>query len=180
MRTHGTLTRWNDDRGFGFVTPAKGTVDIFVHISAFPRAGGCPRQNELISFEVELGPDGKQRAVRVMRASQKTAGQSPAPREWRRPQGRKLGGASMLLVVGIISAYSYSRFTGGEVPTDVSVSTTPGQLLLEPAPNYSCDGRNMCLEMTSCDEATFFIRNCPNTKMDGDGDGVPCESLWCN
>jgi hypothetical protein len=33
--------------------------------------------------------------------------------------------------------------------------------------------------MTSCAEATFFLRNCPNVKMDGDGDGVPCESQWC-
>ncbi|WP_375320656.1 excalibur calcium-binding domain-containing protein [Aliivibrio logei] len=26
----------------------------------------------------------------------------------------------------------------------------------------------------------FYIANCPNTKMDGDGDGVPCESQHCN
>lgn len=38
MRTHGTLTKWNDDRGFGFITPAKGTGDLFVRISVFPRA----------------------------------------------------------------------------------------------------------------------------------------------
>ncbi|MBW8811191.1 MAG: excalibur calcium-binding domain-containing protein, partial [Lysobacter sp.] len=24
-------------------------------------------------------------------------------------------------------------------------------------------------------EAQFFLRHCPNTKMDGDGDGQPCE-----
>ncbi|MEL0646917.1 excalibur calcium-binding domain-containing protein [Pseudoalteromonas agarivorans] len=23
----------------------------------------------------------------------------------------------------------------------------------------------------------FFINNCPNTKMDGDGDGKPCENV---
>jgi hypothetical protein len=34
--------------------------------------------------------------------------------------------------------------------------------------------------MVSCAEATFFIRNCPGTTMDGDNDGVPCESQWCN
>ena len=39
MRKHGTLTKWNDDRGFGFITPAKGDRDIFVHISEFPRDG---------------------------------------------------------------------------------------------------------------------------------------------
>jgi hypothetical protein len=51
--------------------------------------------------------------------------------------------------------------------------------------NYKCDGRTRCSQMTSCEEATFFINNCPNTKMDGgrpgeQPDGVPCESQWCN
>ena len=45
---------------------------------------------------------------------------------------------------------------------------------------YSCDGREYCSQMTSCEEATFFIQNCPNTKMDGDRDGVPCERQFCN
>jgi hypothetical protein len=44
---------------------------------------------------------------------------------------------------------------------------------------YSCDGRTRCSQMHSCAEATWFIQHCPNTKMDGDGDGVPCESQWC-
>ncbi|PKH00542.1 hypothetical protein CXF95_03165 [Paraglaciecola sp. MB-3u-78] len=30
--------------------------------------------------------------------------------------------------------------------------------------------------MTSRPEAVYFIRNCPNTKMDGDRDGIPCEN----
>jgi hypothetical protein len=33
--------------------------------------------------------------------------------------------------------------------------------------------------MTSCEEAKFFVRNCPNVKMDGDGNGIPCEQQWC-
>ncbi len=44
---------------------------------------------------------------------------------------------------------------------------------------YTCDGRQHCSQMKSCDEAKYFIRHCPNTKMDGDGDGVPCERQWC-
>ena len=40
---------------------------------------------------------------------------------------------------------------------------------------FSCDGREHCSQMTSYEEAVFFINNCPNTKMDGDGDGIPCE-----
>ena len=46
-------------------------------------------------------------------------------------------------------------------------------------PSVQCDGRTLCSQMTSCDEATFFINHCPNTEMDGDNDGVPCESQWC-
>lgn len=44
---------------------------------------------------------------------------------------------------------------------------------------FKCDGRIYCSQMTSCQEATFFLRNCPGTKMDGNGEGVPCEKQWC-
>jgi len=46
--------------------------------------------------------------------------------------------------------------------------------------DFKCDVRTHCSQMTSCDEATFFLRNCPGVKMDGDHDGIPCEQQWCN
>ncbi len=45
--------------------------------------------------------------------------------------------------------------------------------------SFKCDGRTRCTQMTSCEEAKFFLKNCPNVKMDGDGDGIPCEEQWC-
>ncbi|MGH8173434.1 MAG: excalibur calcium-binding domain-containing protein [Rhodanobacteraceae bacterium] len=45
--------------------------------------------------------------------------------------------------------------------------------------SFSCDGRTRCTQMTSCEEATYFLENCPGVKMDGDNDGVPCEQQWC-
>ncbi len=42
--------------------------------------------------------------------------------------------------------------------------------------SFTCDGRVYCSQMTSRAEAEFFTRNCPNTKMDGDDDGIPCEN----
>jgi len=51
-----------------------------------------------------------------------------------------------------------------------------------PAPavlNARCDGRKRCSQMRSCEEATWFLKNCPGMEMDGDGDGVPCERQWC-
>jgi hypothetical protein len=28
-------------------------------------------------------------------------------------------------------------------------------------------------------EAKYFLKNCPDTKMDGNNDGTPCEQQWC-
>ncbi len=36
-RRQGVLADWNDERGFGFITPAGGRSRVFVHVSAFPR-----------------------------------------------------------------------------------------------------------------------------------------------
>jgi len=45
--------------------------------------------------------------------------------------------------------------------------------------SFKCDGRTYCSQMTSCEEATFFLKSCPNVKMDGNNDGIPCEKQWC-
>ena len=62
---------------------------------------------------------------------------------------------------------------------DQTTSTSHTKASANRSINYRCDGRTYCSQMTSCDEATFFINNCPGTKMDGDHDGIPCESQWC-
>jgi hypothetical protein len=48
------------------------------------------------------------------------------------------------------------------------------------ASRFACDGRTHCSQMHSCEEATFFLKNCPGTKMDGDHDGIPCETQYCS
>ncbi|MSP28289.1 MAG: hypothetical protein EXR80_07745 [Methylococcales bacterium] len=76
-----------------------------------------------------------------------------------------------------------------KLPNDIVLTEPPSQNneVIKPPSNgnYRCDGRTRCSQMTSCEEATFFINNCPNTKMDSgrEGekpDGVPCESQWCH
>lgn len=49
------------------------------------------------------------------------------------------------------------------------------QKVLDANQSYRCDGRIHCSQMRSYDEAVYFLRNCPGTKMDGNNDGVPCE-----
>ncbi len=45
--------------------------------------------------------------------------------------------------------------------------------------SFGCDGRQYCSQMKSCAEAKYFLANCPGAKMDGDGNGIPCEKQWC-
>lgn len=85
----------------------------------------------------------------------------------------------LLVLVGLFSIYS--RFSAESMaPLPVSsfdqeeVSTPQATTFIR-----QCDGRQHCSQMTSCDEATWFLQNCPGTKMDGEGDGIPCENQWC-
>lgn len=44
--------------------------------------------------------------------------------------------------------------------------------------NYSCSPRRTCKAIGSCQEANWYLNNCGwGGKLDGDGDGTPCESL---
>lgn len=49
-----------------------------------------------------------------------------------------------------------------------------------PAPGGSqpfCGAKRYCREMTSCDEARYYLNVCRVRTLDGDNDGVPCENL---
>ncbi|SER20040.1 Excalibur calcium-binding domain-containing protein [Amphritea atlantica] len=66
-----------------------------------------------------------------------------------------------------------SSFSSGSISTYRNSSLSSPKTLDQ---QFSCDGRQHCSQMRSRAEAEFFIRNCPNTKMDGDHDGIPCEN----
>ena len=59
-----------------------------------------------------------------------------------------------------------------EIANTQAVSSNPN--------HFQCDGRTHCSQMRSLEEARWFVRNCPDTKMDSDHDGEPCEndSRW--
>ena len=66
-------------------------------------------------------------------------------------------------------------------PTNSSIVAMPTGIVGAgaAASSFQCDGRTHCSQMTSCAEATFFLKSCPSTKMDGNNDGIPCEKQWC-
>ncbi|KAA0916000.1 excalibur calcium-binding domain-containing protein [Psychrobacter sp. ANT_WB68] len=71
-----------------------------------------------------------------------------------------------------------------EAASDTTSNAAPAAIPVvisqQAAPSFACDGRQHCSQMTSCAEATYFLQHCPNTKMDGNHDGIPCEQQWCN
>jgi endonuclease YncB( thermonuclease family) len=45
------------------------------------------------------------------------------------------------------------------------------------ADNAVCGAKRYCKQMANCAEARHYLLNCGLTRLDGDGDGVPCEAL---
>jgi CspA family cold shock protein len=51
--TQGTVKWFNNQKGFGFIQPADGSKDVFVHISAVERAGmHSLNEGQKLSFDV--------------------------------------------------------------------------------------------------------------------------------
>jgi CspA family cold shock protein len=60
----GTVKFFNNDKGFGFITPTNGGQDVFVHVSAVQ--GGSLREGDKVNYD--LGQDrktGKSKAENV-------------------------------------------------------------------------------------------------------------------
>lgn len=74
MHFEGTLTRWDDDRGFGYIESTQGGEPIFVHVSAWPHQAGRPRLHQRVTFEIEVGAKGKRaRRVQVIEPPRRVA-----------------------------------------------------------------------------------------------------------
>jgi len=176
MRFEGKLTRWDDDRGFGFLTPTQGGSEIFVHVSAFPRDGRRPAVGERLTFEVETDTRGKKRAGNVLCPGRPaTDRRAAAPRIRRSDKPGIVSRLAPLLVFVALASFGYAEYS--RRASDRPDVTMPYGY--QAASAFSCDGRTHCSQMTSCAEATFFLRNCPDVRMDGNNDGVPCERQWC-
>ncbi|MFJ7209908.1 cold-shock protein [Streptomyces sp. NPDC098789] len=57
----GTVKWFNQEKGFGFITPDDGGADLFAHYSAINANGfRTLEENSKVSFEVTQGPKGPQ------------------------------------------------------------------------------------------------------------------------
>jgi len=91
-----------------------------------------------------------------------------------------------LLIVIAFGAWAFYANNYGET----SAVDTIQQQIIEPIQNkythkrqtdisqepiYTCDGRKYCSQMNSLEEAVFFMRNCPDTNLNKNFDGIPCQ-----
>ena len=101
MRFEGVVKNWNDDRGFGFIEPAKGGQDLFVHVKAFPSSFGRPVVGTKVTFEVEPASDGKKRAIKVHPVSAAKLGTIPSNRRVNASKGWETSSIVALAFFGV-------------------------------------------------------------------------------
>lgn len=178
MRYQGKIVKWFDAKGYGFIKEVDEDCQIFVHISAFPLGQSKPKVDELVSFEIEDGVKGKQaynvqyvnRAKHVIR-----------PTKFEKPENRKSYSSLIIMMIfAFLLLHLMSPKKSNVVETKVEPSQSFSLTSTQKSKNFHCSGKSECSEMTSCDEAIYYLNNCPETIMDGDGDGLPCEDQWCS
>ena len=62
-------------------------------------------------------------------------------------------------------------------PRQFTTNASPARKLRPAAPSRSCGSKRYCGEMNTCEEATYYYEQCGVSRLDGDSDGTPCESI---
>ncbi|WP_024298051.1 cold shock domain-containing protein [Methylomicrobium lacus] len=195
----GKLVRWIDDKGFGFIKPATGDNDIFIHISALKGMSRPPVIGDTVLYQTEFDASGKLRAIYasiegvakqltlepVARKRELPTGSASYERAQQKPKQRinqpqkRLSSLPLLFLLLIIGGvFAYDKLA--HRPTEIvdQPTTQPVVESVIPEQHFQCQGKVYCSQMTSREEAEFYLDNCPGTKMDGDMDGVPCENQF--
>ncbi|MFB2685414.1 excalibur calcium-binding domain-containing protein [Shewanella mangrovisoli] len=187
----GILVRWNDEKGFGFIQPEQQGKDVFIHITVLKHMARKPQVGDSILYRTEIQNDGKVKAIKAsIEGVAVLANTSKSPRRNANPPSRSLSNTLLPLLlifgIGIFGFKKYTEFEIAQAPNNTEIETTPlyepqTQFQSAPQAQFRCEaGKTHCSQMSSCAEATFYINHCPNTQMDGDGDGIPCERQWCS
>lgn len=207
LMDRGVLVRWNDEKGFGFIQPEKNAAqDVFIHISVLKKMARKPIVGDSILFQTEVQNDGKRKAViasiegvAVVAASATTRSHSHIQSRnenfnnknkahYHSPRKSSFNTIIPLLIIVAIVIFGFKQYQEfneapaiDEVPVLTNEDTQPMPMYETATPRFQCEaGKTHCSHMSSCAEATFYIQHCPNTQMDGDDDGIPCERQWCS
>lgn len=66
----GTVKFYNDQKGFGFITPDDGGKDVFVHATALERAGmSALREGQKVAYDTQEDRKSGKMAVNAIQAA---------------------------------------------------------------------------------------------------------------
>ena len=77
MRSKGKITSWNDDKGYGFITPLAGGKQIFIHVSALSNRNRRPEVNGVVTYSVAKDKQGRICAASATLAGDKLIKKAP-------------------------------------------------------------------------------------------------------
>ena len=106
MRTKGKITSWNDEKGFGFITPNSGGKRVFVHIKAFGNRNRRPEVNQTVTFALSTDNQGRPCAVKATLAGDRL----------RQKTKRTNGSMSIIVAVFFLVAVGVSVLTAKMPP----------------------------------------------------------------
>jgi len=181
----GKISTWKDDKGFGFIQPEDGSKEVFFHVSSVKTNTRRPRLGDSVLYEPMRDSQQrlKARGVVIEGVAMRSASSRTPPVAKNGPPKKNVANYLIRpILLAIIAAIAWQGYTDYQLLRKTASPTQPISNVdsaMKRAALFECDGRTHCSQMKSCAEATFFIQHCPGTKMDGDGDGVPCESQWC-
>jgi len=107
LNQKGSLTVWNDAKGFGFITPEDGGEQVFAHISSY--AGrGRPVSDRRVAYSITKDAQGRLRAARFKYVGAAKVGASFAPGVW-------VAAAVVLVFFGVLAALFYQGYLPASV-----------------------------------------------------------------
>ena len=171
------ISNWNDAKGFGFAE-ANGKK-YFVHRSALGPISRNPKAGDtIVVTQFEETPKGPRISSGVLEGvplKQFQEKRTPYVPGYYRKRKLKFALIPALVIVPIMFfAYCQER-SFNKNSSQSAIGTAPQNTDSGIESRFHCDGRTHCSQINSYDEALFFLKHCPDVKMDGDGDGIPCE-----
>jgi cold shock CspA family protein len=187
MRYQGKISKWVDEKGFGFIIQDESGEQAFVHISGFEKGQQRPSVGEVVSYEVANDVKKGLQAYKVKYVNRPAVQVRSSREAYRHRNGVNLFKWICVVALLLITPYLYKKVSLPDFQKAYeqqrSVESRPNQppqtISSSNNQSFQCAGKTRCTEMSSCDEAKFYLNNCPGTIADGDGDGIPCEDQWC-
>jgi uncharacterized membrane protein YsdA (DUF1294 family)/cold shock CspA family protein len=117
MRREGTVIKWKDDKGFGFIQPVDPGPEVFFHVADFQSAANVkPALRMRVSFElIQVGGKGP-RAMAVQPATEAAVRHVPAARRSAKRIDRASGRPSASgALVALPLMFAYGALLAGSV-----------------------------------------------------------------